>query len=280
MIYKHRRYYEDDWRDGIYRPPGGRPTVQRKKWLDITWTFAEFFPAGQLSGFEVAIINGTDPNDPSKYIRAPEILGADERRLTVSVSLGTNLNNARAAVRALYGGAKSAWTVQGVGQVLHADGEELPTLSELNDVQAQAVAAQNDAVIALQGLGDIAADGKLTGGEKKRAIREHKELIDERSDLNAQADRFGIGPAKSGYNNAIDALANYLGGLSPAWNHTGTTTAISRTLWNANWQAVFEARQTLLNTVRNETKWCRCHKSSQTARSLWRTVNRKVSHAD
>ncbi|MFS1524434.1 hypothetical protein ACL7TT_10025 [Microbulbifer sp. 2304DJ12-6] len=149
MIYKHRRYYEDDWRDGIHRPPGGRPTVQRKKWLDITWTFAEFFPAGQLSGFEVAILNGTDLNDPSKLIRAPEIVAADERRLTVSVSLGTNLNNARAAVRALYGGAKSAWTVQGVGQVLHADGEELPTLSELNDVQAQAVAAQNDAVIAL-----------------------------------------------------------------------------------------------------------------------------------
>ncbi|WP_445364888.1 hypothetical protein ACJJJB_00005 (plasmid) [Microbulbifer sp. ANSA001] len=249
-IHNRRRiYYEDDGRDGIYHRPSAKPKVISQKWLDITWDFTEPSPVGRLSGFEVVILNGTDPDDPSIYLRAPEAVAADVRRYTTSVAMSTSLNNARAAVRAIYGAVKSAWTVQGIGQVISSDVSELALLEDLTETQQDVAEALNEANIALLQLGDISSDSKLTGVEKKAVVSRYSSLTKERNILKAQADSFGITSEKADYENALDALTSYLGGLSPAWNSINTTTTISRTIWNSNWEDVYQKKQILLRAV-------------------------------
>ncbi|MCO1336976.1 hypothetical protein MO867_21870, partial [Microbulbifer sp. OS29] len=54
---------------------------------------------------------------------------------------------------------------------------------------------------------------------------------------------------RADYTASITALTSYLQGLAPAWNDSTQVTAISRSIWNANWEYVYEKRQTLLNAI-------------------------------
>ncbi|MCX2780428.1 hypothetical protein [Microbulbifer thermotolerans] len=115
--------------------------------------------------------------------------------------------------------------------------------------QSAADAAQQDATEALGELGNIGSDSKLHPSEKLIVIREYNELTDEQSGIVAQATDLGITTEKTAYNNAISALTSYLGGLSPAWDNTGSVTSITRSTWDSKWQDVYSTRQALLDKI-------------------------------
>ncbi|MFS1523795.1 hypothetical protein ACL7TT_06715, partial [Microbulbifer sp. 2304DJ12-6] len=98
-------------------------------------------------------------------------------------------------------------------------------------------------------------------------VRDWQEITGAQSGINAKATYFGVTSEKTAYNNAVSALSSYLGGLSPAWNHTGSTTTISRTVWNANWADVFNKRQALLNEIAHragqQSEWAQVHGSGK-----------------
>ncbi|WP_406828112.1 hypothetical protein [Microbulbifer sp. ARAS458-1] len=129
----------------------------------------------------------------------------------------------------------------------------LQAIDDAAQAAQDAAAAQSDATSALAKLDDIGADGKLHPSEKLRAQLEYSRLIAEQAGIEASATVFSITTEKTAYSNAVAALTSYLGGLSPNWNDTSATTTISRTLWNSNWQAVYDARQALLNEISAET---------------------------
>ncbi|MBN8431802.1 hypothetical protein JF535_13170 [Microbulbifer salipaludis] len=122
-------------------------------------------------------------------------------------------------------------------------------LAEAQQAAQDAADAQADATAALADLDDIAADGKLHPSEKLRAVLEYNAMSSEQAGITASATTFGITSEKTAYTSAVNALTSYLNGLTPDWDNTGTTTSISRTLWNSNWQAVYDARQALLNKI-------------------------------
>ncbi|MDP5211413.1 hypothetical protein, partial [Microbulbifer sp. 2205BS26-8] len=95
---------------------------------------------------------------------------------------------------------------------------------------------------ALADLDRIAADGILHQSEKLQIIREYAQLLAQRAGLETQADGAGLTTEKADYIGNLAALASYLDGLTPPWNNTNADTPISRTLWNANWQAAYHAR--------------------------------------
>ena len=134
-----------------------------------------------------------------------------------------------------------------------ADPEIDPQIKQAIDAADQAAQAasdaQADASTALAKLDDIGADGKLHPSEKLRAVLEYNQLTGEQAGIEAVATSFGITTEKTAYTSAVGALTSYLGGLTPNWDDTSATTSISRTLWNSNWQAVFDARQALLDKV-------------------------------
>ncbi|WP_160153347.1 hypothetical protein [Microbulbifer sp. ALW1] len=125
-------------------------------------------------------------------------------------------------------------------------------IADATAAQQAAAAAQANADSALDKLDEIGADGKLHPSEKLRVKLEYSRLLSEQAGIEASANAFGLTSEKTAYTSALNALTSYLGGLSPTWDSTASTTAISRTLWNSNWQAVYDARQTLLNKVAAE----------------------------
>ncbi|WP_444926791.1 hypothetical protein ACJJI4_01340 [Microbulbifer sp. TRSA002] len=124
--------------------------------------------------------------------------------------------------------------------------------------------AQADATAALEDLDDIAADGKLHPSEKLQVIREHLQLTEEQAGINSEADKYGVVLERGDYDSALAVLDSYLQGLSPDWDDSSQATPISRTIWNANWTAVYSARQELLNRIAGVAR-----EASQGARFLY-----------
>ncbi|WP_444911044.1 hypothetical protein [Microbulbifer sp. PAAF003] len=122
-------------------------------------------------------------------------------------------------------------------------------LDAADTAQASAEAAQADADAALDDLASIAADGILHPTEKLQVIREYSQLIAEQAGIETQANEYGITDEKTDYTAAISALASYLNGLTPTWNDATASTPISRSIWEANWEYVYEQRQALLRKV-------------------------------
>ncbi|AWF81530.1 hypothetical protein BTJ40_12240 [Microbulbifer sp. A4B17] len=120
---------------------------------------------------------------------------------------------------------------------------------QANSAAQAAADAQSDADVALADLDNISADGQLHPNEKLTVIREYNELTSEQAGIVNQAVALGVTTEKDNYANAVTALTNYLGGLSPNWNDTTLTTTVSRSIWNSNWEYVYEQRQILLNTI-------------------------------
>ena len=130
-----------------------------------------------------------------------------------------------------------------------SDADIAVAIATANSAAAEAANAQADATASLSMLSDIGADGKLTPTEKQDAVREFADLTNEKAGIEAQATAFGITTEKTNYTNSYNALSAYLGGLSPNWNDTGTTTSISRTIWRNNWADVYTKRQAVLNKI-------------------------------
>ncbi|WP_346839828.1 hypothetical protein [Microbulbifer sp. SAOS-129_SWC] len=125
-----------------------------------------------------------------------------------------------------------------------------PTVdAEVLAAQQAAAAAQADADANTAALDDIAADGKLAPDEKLQVIREYNQQASEKTALDSQADDYGLTAEKSSLGSAWSALTSYLQGLSPAWNDKTQATAISRTLFDSNWQNYYDAKVALLNAA-------------------------------
>ncbi|WP_020411141.1 hypothetical protein [Microbulbifer variabilis] len=136
----------------------------------------------------------------------------------------------------------------------YTDYEDPALDPEVQEAIDKAEAAQADADAALADLDNIAADGVLHQNEKLIVIREYAQLLAEQVGIEAQADGAGLVIEKGNYSGNLAALTSYLGGLSPTWNDTAASTSISRTIWNANWEAVYSARQILLNAIAQQAR--------------------------
>ncbi|WHI52993.1 hypothetical protein P3339_09590 [Microbulbifer sp. MLAF003] len=136
----------------------------------------------------------------------------------------------------------------------YTDYEDPALDPEVQQAIDKAEAAQADADAALADLDNIAADGVLHQNEKLIVIREYAQLQAEQVGIEAQADGAGLVIEKGNYSGNLAALTSYLGGLSPIWNDTAASTSISRTIWNANWEAVYSARQVLLNAIAQQAR--------------------------
>jgi hypothetical protein len=87
------------WTDGIdYN--AGSPNVVGKVWVDIAWAFSSTASAPDY--FEVVLISGSDPTDPSTYLIEPARVDGDVRRLVLAVTPNANISSINACVRAVY----------------------------------------------------------------------------------------------------------------------------------------------------------------------------------
>jgi hypothetical protein len=111
-----------------------------------------------------------------------------------------------------------------------------------------------------QQLSDLAADGKLTAGEKIKAKQEYNALTAKQGDLDAKATLYGITTEKATYDNAITALKTYLKNTvsvldaSFVWTGITGTTAITRATWDSNWNTALVAEQALSNAIAAKAK--------------------------
>lgn len=134
-------------------------------------------------------------------------------------------------------------------------------VSAANAASAAAASAQSDANTANALHADIASDSKLTPVEKHKERAEWDKILGERSGIQAQADTFGV--SRSAYDADFQALANYLndgvGWISgvPSWladANLGTTTTIVGATYRANWAALYDERQALLNAIADKAR--------------------------
>lgn len=153
-----------------------------------------------------------------------------------------------------YGGTAGHWDVQGL------------VIEEATDVEAAkdaASAAQTAANTANAALADIAADNKLTPGEKRSVRVEWDAIYAERASIQAQASSFSITTELTNYNNDFQALGTYLNGgtaytigaAPPSWitdANLAVTTNIVGSTFRTNWATLYQRRQELLNKISAE----------------------------
>lgn len=116
--------------------------------------------------------------------------------------------------------------------------------------QAATLAAINeDAQAALTRLTAIDSDGILSRGEKPELMRLYAGIAGEYAGIIARALAVGANAERAAYITAFDALNTYLGGLTPAWDDTNSDTPIVGTTLTARFQALYIARQAVLNAM-------------------------------
>ena len=111
--------------------------------------------------------------------------------------------------------------------------------------------AQTDATSALTELNYISDDGYLSTAEKPAVIQQVANITNEDDGIIAEAAKYAtVDP--STYTAAISALTSYLAGLNTPvlWNNlTNYTTIPDRDIFNSTFEAVYTARQDLLNSI-------------------------------
>lgn len=111
--------------------------------------------------------------------------------------------------------------------------------------------AQATADQALAEIGVIGDDGWLSKSEKPAIIRDYSEIISEKTGtkgLDAQASTFSVDP--SAYDAAVQALTDYLSGLTPPWNDTSQDTELpDPSQLNQKFADVYTSRQLLQNGI-------------------------------
>jgi len=136
-------------------------------------------------------------------------------------------------------------------------------LANAATAQSTATTALNNAATANNLLADIAADNKFVPSEKQAARKEWDIIAAEKGENNAQATVFGITTENTNYNNAFQALANYLNAGSvwssgiPSWiadANLSTTTNIVGTTFRSTWKAYYDTRTILLNAIAAKAK--------------------------
>ena len=114
---------------------------------------------------------------------------------------------------------------------------------------ADAATAKSNASTALSQITAIVSDSVLDRSEKPEVVRQWEAIAAEQSTINARASSFSITTENTTYNNAITALAGYLGSLSPLWYDATTDTPIVRATFIGKFNDVYYARQLVLDKI-------------------------------
>lgn len=150
-------------------------------------------------------------------------------------------------------GNRRVWSTHSLSEISSALSETVEAAAAAkaaaDAAHDEAVAAQADADAALSRLNSISADNILDRAEKAYIVREFATLTAERSGILSRAAAMSPVVSTTAYTNAYNTLNSYLTGLSPAYTDTSADTAISRTTWNSNWQAVYNQRQAVFNEI-------------------------------
>lgn len=102
---------------------------------------------------------------------------------------------------------------------------------------------------ALADLAIIASDNWLSRVEKPAVVQQWTAIFIEYPPLEAQAAALGVTTARTNYTNARDALAVYLGTLSPAWDNTATDSPIVGSTFRAKFTDYYTAKTALQNAM-------------------------------
>jgi len=94
--------------------PGFRPG----RYATVTWSQVSIKPASLLTGFEVALFTGSDPNDLSSYVVPKEIVAASAQGIATNLPAAVGSVTINAAVRAIYGADPSSWRLSTGSAVL------------------------------------------------------------------------------------------------------------------------------------------------------------------
>ena len=91
-------------------PPTGFTYLQSRRWMDVNWSYTEPQPEGRLTGFELAVFNGPNPDDGVLLTDIIQIPDTTARRWVQELVLRTQVG-VKAAVRASFGDlGTSAWS--------------------------------------------------------------------------------------------------------------------------------------------------------------------------
>lgn len=132
-----------------------------------------------------------------------------------------------------------------------------------SNAESIANSAQTNATTANNAISAISSDNVLSAAEKPSQRLEWNTIAAEKAGINAQATTFGITTENTAYNNAFQALANYLNnGVTwssgvPSWisdaNLSSNTNIVGST-YRTNWQNFYTARTALLNAIAAKAK--------------------------
>ena len=132
-----------------------------------------------------------------------------------------------------------------------------------NNAATAAANAQTSANTANTAISNIVSDSVLDSSEKPSQRAEWDVIAAEKSGINTQAASFAVTPKNTTYNNAFQALANYLNAGTtwvsgvPSWladANLGTNTTIVGATYRSTWATFYAARTALLNAITAKAK--------------------------
>ena len=226
---------------------GGDPVDIYADYITATWAHTDA-NAFALKGFRVVIFTGADPNDANFYQCRPVEVGPSIRESTIRVFVGlsTTLN---AAVQALYlDGNESAWRLASGAVVLDPDTITIATKAAVVAAQATATSAATSAATANSGLSTLNSDDVLSRAKKPQAITDYNAEVTTRAQLQAAALACSPAVDHSAYTAALDTLASFLGGLTPAWNDISQDTPLGSgggATMRSRWATIAQQRTAL-----------------------------------
>lgn len=132
-----------------------------------------------------------------------------------------------------------------------------------NNAATAAANAQTSANTANTAISNIVSDSVLDSSEKPSQRAEWDVIAAEKSGINTQAASFAVTTENTTYNNAFQALANYLNAGTtwvsgvPSWladANLGTNTTIVGATYRSTWATFYAARTALLNAITAKVK--------------------------
>jgi len=107
--------------------------------------------------------------------------------------------------------------------------------------------AADDAEDALELLGNIAADDKVTPVEKLEAKLNWDAIVAEKPKIVAEAQAVGV--STTAYVNAYNALNTYLNTTLDVFDNMDSTTTVTRSTWYSKWETYYTAKVDILNAI-------------------------------
>lgn len=271
------------WLGQVITPAELRAPVKPGETLYISHLIATEGTATGTLGVNIAWYNSAGTNISTSFaasVTFPQTAALEVKHTVVvpagAVSVGVYVRRG-----ALFGGGTGLGWIE-IGQIRVSRTEDgatvgAPTGTYVGGTLAQTVesnastalstanTAATDANTANTLLSDIASDAKLTPSEKHDVRREWDVVINEKAGINTNAGLYAAAAsANTTYNTALQTLGTYLNAgaaytlstsTPPSWINDAsldTTTTIAGATFRSNWQALYAARQVLLNKIAEE----------------------------